>query len=103
MLASRATGVGYVDSFGEDDPVRRAGAAVVVGHDEQCPAVAPAEHAREAAAVDRDVVEHYATLGDTSASLTGNAGVPDRTFGVGADAVRGRPGPEIGPHPPLGE
>ena len=86
---------------GQDDPVGRAGAAVVVGDDEQRAAVVAAEHAREAAAVDIDGVQHLATFGDTGAPLTGNAGVPDRPLGVGADAVGSRPRSEVGPHPPV--
>ena len=92
-----------VDVLGEHDPVRRAVGAVAVGHDEQRPTVVAPEHAREAATVNVDGVEDFATFSDTGASLTGNAGIPDRPLDVAADAIRGRARSEVSPDAPVNE
>ena len=90
-----ATSTRWVSTMPSEAPL----AVVVVGHDVERAAVVAAEHAREAAAVGLDGVEHLAALGDAGAALPGDAGVPDRPFGVGADAVGGRARSEVGPDP----
>ena len=91
----------YVDSLGQHDSVGCAGSAVVVGDDEQGSAVVAAEHAREAAAVNLNRFQ-FATAGrDPGATLSRHAGIPDCSFGVGADAIGRRSAPEIGPHAPV--
>jgi hypothetical protein len=98
-----SSGVRYGDGMDQDDSVRCTAVAVVVGDDVQRAAVVAAEHAREAPAVDHNAVQHLAAFGDSGASLPGNAGVPDRPFLVGADAVGSRTRPEVGPNTPVHE
>jgi hypothetical protein len=59
------------------------------------------QHAREAAAVGHDGVQHLAAFGDSGATLSRNTGVPDRPFGVRADAVGSRTWSEVGPNTPV--
>src|SRR6478735_21383 len=61
------------------------------GHDAERPPVVAAEHAREAAAVDVDRLEHLAALAHAHAAAVRHVGVPDRAGLVEADAVRRRP------------
>lgn len=82
--ASGSPGVRDVDRLRQHDAVRGTAAAVVVGHDVERSAVVTAEHAREAAAVGVDGVQHLAAFGDAGAALSGDAGIPDRPFGVRA-------------------
>jgi hypothetical protein len=66
------------------------------GGDEQRPPVRPAEHAGEAAAVERDCLQYFAALAHARAAFVGDVGVPDSPFRVEADAV-GAAVAEVGP------
>ena len=57
------------------------------GDDEQRPPVRPAEHAGEAAAVERDCLQNFAAFAHAHAAFVGDVGVPDSAFRVEADAV----------------
>ena len=57
------------------------------GGDEQRRPVRAAEHAGEAAAVERDCLQYFAAFAHAHAALVGDVGVPDRAFRVEADAV----------------
>src|SRR2546421_695692 len=69
-------------------------------HQEQCALVRASEHAREAAAVQLDRLQHRTPFADAHAPLVGNDAVPDGAVRVEADAVRGAAG-EVGPYPPV--
>ena len=71
-------------------------AAPFGGQHEQRALVRAAEHAREAAAVQVDGLQHLTALADPCAALAGHIGVPDGAVGVEADTVgeaAGKAGP----------
>src|SRR5229473_2410835 len=70
-------------------------------HEQRCVSGAP-EHAREAAAVKLDRLEHLTALADPHAAPVRDIPVPDGAFGVEADAIRDT-AVEIGPHALAGQ
>src|SRR5215831_17575876 len=69
---------------------------------EQRLAIGAAEHARETAAVQLSGLEHLAAFPHSYALLVGNIRIPDRPFGICANAVW-HALLEVSPDPPVGE
>src|SRR5579859_6843683 len=78
------------------------GAVPFLRYQEEGLPVGAAEHAREAAAVECDRLQHFATLADAHAALVGNVGVPDGVVGFETDTV-GHTVAEVGPDASIGQ
>jgi hypothetical protein len=57
-------------------------------HQEQRLPVHAPEHARKAAPIELDPLQHLTALADAHTMLVGDVGVPDSALGVDANAVR---------------
>src|SRR5438067_805784 len=68
--------------------------------EEERPPIDAPEHAREAAAVEFDGLEHFTPFADAHAPLVRDVRVPDGAVRVDANAVGGAV-TEVGPHAPV--
>jgi hypothetical protein len=80
--------------------LRRLGSAPGLGDDEQARVLPAAERAGERAAIEFNGRQRLAALAHPHAAPARDVGVPDRTLGVGANAVRVIAGC-LCPHPPV--
>src|SRR5579859_3138711 len=99
--ASRSSRMWYGDPVGENYAVGSAAGGVVIADDVQRAPIVGTEHAGKTPAIGTDRVQHVTAFRNARASLAGNAGIPDCSFGIGAYPVGSRTLSEVRPDPPI--